>query len=103
MAQDHGPFGIAQRRRFAAMGIRQLGGLFDVLNQIHPGSGKALVRLRSGTAFNKGFNNASSGDFFTATIEDLLLQLSDQGIGLIGQLDRQLRHRKSNIYLICST
>ena len=85
------------------MGIGQLGGLFDVLDQIDPGGRKTLVRLRSGTAFDEGFDNAGGSDFFAATIKDLLLQLSDQGIGLIGQLDRQLRHRESNIYLICST
>ena len=85
------------------MGVGQLGGLFDVLNQIDPGGGKAFIRLRSSPTFHQGFDNTSGRDFFAATIEDLLLQLSDQGIGLIGQLDRQLRLHKSITCLICSS
>ena len=50
------------------MGIGELGSLFDVLDQIGPGSRKALVRLRLGTAFNQGFHDSSCADLLTATI-----------------------------------
>ena len=69
------------------MGIGELGSLFDVLDQIGPGSRKALVRLRLGTAFNQGFHYSSCADFLTATIKDLLLKLCDQSIGFDAELD----------------
>ena len=103
MAQHHGPLRIGERGRLTAMGVSQLGGLLNVLDQIGPRRGEAFIGLGASPTFHQGFHHTSSRHFLTAPVEDLLLKLSDQGIGLIGQLDRQLRHQKSNIYLICST
>ena len=85
------------------MSIGKLGGLLNVFDQIRPGRGEPFVGLRPRTAFHQRFHNTGSRHFFTAPIEDLLLKLRDQGVGLIGQLDRQLRHQINNLYLICST
>lgn len=85
------------------MGIGQLCRFFNVLDQIGPGRGKTLVGLRACTTFNQCFHHASGRDLLPASVENLLLKLRDQGIGLIGQLDRQLRHQFRNLYLICST
>ena len=84
------------------MGIGELGSLFDVLDQIGPGSRKALVRLRLGTAFNQSFHHSSGADLLTATIKDLLLKLCDQSIGFNAELDGELRHLGKDNYLICS-
>ncbi|KZR74236.1 hypothetical protein [Prochlorococcus marinus] len=69
------------------MGIGELGSLFDVLDQIGPGSRKALVRLRLGTAFDQGFNHSSCADLLTATIKDLLLKLCNKSIGFNAKPD----------------
>ena len=74
------------------MGIGQLGRFLNVLDQIGPGGGEAFVRLRLGAAFHKGLHNAGGRDLLATTVEDLLLKLSDQGIRLVAELDRELRH-----------
>ena len=74
------------------MGIRQLGGLFDVLDQVGPGGGEPLVGLRLCAAFDQSLHDTCSRDLLAATVEDLLLQLSDQGISLVAELDGELRH-----------
>ncbi len=85
------------------MVVRHLCGLLNVFDQVLPGCRKALVSLRLRSAFNQGLNNACRGDFLATTIENLSLQLSDQGIGLVAELDAVTRHRLSDIYLTCST
>ena len=74
------------------MGVSQLGRLFDVLDQIGPGRGEALVGLRLGTTLNEGFHHTRGGHLLAAPIEDLLLKLGDQGISLVAELDGELRH-----------
>ena len=74
------------------MGIGELGRLLDVLDQIRPGGGKTLVGLRFRAAFHQGLHNTCSRNLLAPAIEDLLLKLSDQGIGLVAELDRELRH-----------
>ena len=59
------------------MRIRQLGRLFNVLDQIDPRGGETLVGLGASTTLNERLDNTSSGDLLSASIEDLLLQLSD--------------------------
>ncbi len=65
----------------------QLGRLLNVFDQIDPRGGKAFVGLRPRATLNQCLNNASCRDFFTATIEDLFLQLRNQSIRLVAQLD----------------
>ena len=74
------------------MGIGQLGCLLDVLDQIRPRRGKTLVRLRFRSALHQGLHDPSSRNLLAPAIENLLLKLSDQGIGLVAELDRELRH-----------
>ena len=74
------------------MGIGQLGRLLDVLDQIDPGGGEAFVGLGLGTAFHQGLHHAGGRDLLAPTVEDLLLELGDQGIRLIAELNRELRH-----------
>ena len=69
------------------MGIGELGSLFDVLNQVDPGGREALVGLRTSPALHQGLNNAGGGDLLTTSIENFLLQLSDQSISFVAQLD----------------
>ena len=92
MAQHKRPLLIAEGRRLAPVGVGQLGRLLDVLDQIRPGCGKALVGLGFRTAFHQGLHNPRRRNLFAPAIEDLLLKLSDQGIGLVAELDRELRH-----------
>ena len=103
MAEDQHPLGIADVGRLAAVGIGELGGLLNVRDQVFPGGGEALVGLRLGTALHQSLNHARSRNFLAAAIEDLLLKLSDQGIRLIAQLDRELRHAGNDVYLRSST
>ena len=78
------------------MGIRQLGGLLDVFNQVGPGRGKPLVGLRLSSTLHKSFNDPCSSDLFAASVEDFLLKLSNQSISLIAELDRDLSHQTMN-------
>ena len=78
------------------MGIRQLGGLLDVFNQVGPGCCKSLVGLRLGSTLHKSFDNPCSSDLFAASVEDFLLKLGNQSISLIAELDRDLRHHTMN-------
>ena len=78
------------------MGIRQLGGLLDVFNQVGPGRGKPLVGLRLGSTLHKSFDYPCSSDLFAASVEDFLLKLSNQSISFIAELDRDLRHHTMN-------
>ena len=84
------------------MRIRQFGRFLDVFDQVGPGRGKALIRLGACTTFHQRLHHAGSGDLLAPSIEDLLLQLRDQGIGLVTQLNRELRHRTTDVYLLCS-
>ena len=92
MAEHQRPLLIGERGGLAAMGVSQLGGFFDVLDQIGPGGGEPLVGLRLCAAFDQRLNDAGGRDLLAATVEDLLLQLSDQGISLVAELDGELRH-----------
>ena len=92
MAEHKSPLLIGERGGLAAVGVSELGGFFDVLDQIGPGGGEPLVGLRLGAAFDQGLNDAGGRNLFAATVEDLLLQLSDQGISLVAELDGELRH-----------
>ena len=74
------------------MGVGKLGRFFDVLDQIGPGGGEAFVRLGLGAAFHQGLHHAGGRDLLATTVEDLFLELSDQGIRLVAELDRELRH-----------
>ena len=85
------------------MSIGQLGGLLDIGDQVFPRGGEALIRLRFRTALHKGFHHPRGGHLLAAAIEDLLLKLSQQGIRLVAELDRELRHTDSNVYLRGST
>jgi hypothetical protein len=69
------------------MGIGKLGSFFNVLDQIHPGGRKPLIRLRTGTAFNQRFHNPCCRDLFAASVEDLFLKLGDKSISFVAQLD----------------
>ena len=103
MTEDQRPLGITEVGGLAAVGVGHLGGLLDVGDQVLPGGGEALVRLRLGTALHQRLNHASRGHLLTATVEDLLLQLSDQGIGLVAEFDRELRHKREQLFLRSST
>jgi len=92
VAEHQRPLLIRERGRLAAMGVGKLGGFFDVLDQIGPGGGEPLVGLRLCAAFDQRLNDAGGRDLLAATVEDLLLQLSDQGISLVAELDGELRH-----------
>ena len=92
MAEHQRPLLICKRGRLAAVGVGKLGGFFDVLNQIGPGRSEPLVGLRLCAAFDQGLDDAGGRDLLAATVEDLLLQLSDQGISLVAELDGELRH-----------
>ena len=92
MTQHQGPLLITEGGWLAAMGVGELGRLFNVLDQIRPGRGKTLVRLRFCSALHQGLHDSSSRNLLAPTIENLLLKLSDQGIGLVAELDRELLH-----------
>ena len=96
MTQHKSPLFVAEGGGLAAMGIGQLGGFLDVLDQIGPGRGEALIGLGFCSALNQSFDHPSCRYFFAAAVEDLFLKLSDQGISLIAQLDGELRHRTDN-------
>ena len=92
MVEHQSPFLVRQRRRLTAVGIGQLRGLLDVLNQVDPGRSEALVGLGLRPAFHQGLDDTSSSDLFASTVENLFLQLSDESISLVAQLDGELRH-----------
>ena len=70
------------------MGVGKLRRFFDVLDEIHPRGCESLVGLRTGTAFNKRFNNSCSRDLLATTVEDLFLKLGDESISFVAQFDR---------------
>ena len=84
------------------MGLGHLGRLLNVGDQILPGGGKALIGLGFGAAFDQGFDHALGTHLFATPLEDLLLQLGNQGIALFADLDGELRHRKGVHCLISS-
>ena len=58
MGEHQGPFFVAEVGRFGAVGMGHSRRLFDVGDQIAPGGGEALVRLRLGATFDQGFDHA---------------------------------------------
>jgi len=74
------------------MGLGHLGRLLDIGDQIVPGGGKPLIGLGFGATLNQGFNHALSTHLFATPLEDLLLQLGNEGIALLADLDGELRH-----------
>ena len=74
------------------MGLGDLRCLLDIRDEIFPGGGEALVRLGLGATLKKGRHHTLSGDFLASTVEDLLLQLGNQGVSLIADRDGELRH-----------
>ena len=67
--------------------------LLDVGDQIAPGGREALVGLGFGSTFHQGLDHASRRYLLTPPVEDLFLELGDQGVGLVAERDRELRHR----------
>ena len=75
------------------MGIGHLRRLLNVSDQVFPGGREALVGLGLGAALNEGLHHTSGRYLLAATVEDLFLELGDQGIGLVAELDGELRHK----------
>ena len=78
------------------MGIRHLGGLLDIGDQVLPRRGKTFVGLGFGATFDQRLDHTRGGDLLATAIEDLLLKLGDESISLIAELDRELRHGSGN-------
>ncbi|MEB3304697.1 MAG: hypothetical protein VKL58_00620 [Cyanobacteriota bacterium] len=72
------------------MGLSDLRCLLDIRDQIFPGRGEALVGLGFGPTLEKSSHHSLSGNFLAPAVEDLLLQLSNQGVSLIADRDGEL-------------
>ncbi|MCT0198417.1 hypothetical protein KQ313_01780 [Synechococcus sp. CS-1325] len=77
------------------MPVGDLSGLLDVIDQISPGGCEALIRLGLRPTFKQGFDDPGCGDLLAAAVENLLLELRNQCLGLAAELNRELSHRMS--------
>ena len=92
MGQHQRPFLIAEIGRLGSVGSGDAGRFFDIRDQILPGGGEALIRLRLSSTFQHGFDHSFRRHLLATTIEDLLLKLNDECISLVAELDGELRH-----------
>ena len=95
MGEDQGPLLIADGGRLGAVLVGDRGSLLNVVDQIAPGGGEAFVGLGFRTALQQGLHDTGSGNLLAASVEDLLLQLGNQGLSLAAELNRELGHRVS--------